>query len=152
MNLSSRFQLTYSIARFLCDRITQSLGDWPKYRSKKRRGRRAVRRSCAERVVRRRYIESATLDWALIDRVVSWTNHVVIAGRCVDQTSVDCPWWSSTVPGYRAPAMWRADKPNFSISGSLDTSRRCYPRESFREGLCNHRRWFVCLFVTTITK
>jgi len=22
-----------------------------------------------------------------------------------------------------------------------------YPRESFREGLCNHRRWFVCLFV-----
>ena len=27
-----------------------------------------------------------------------------------------------------------------------------YPRESFREGLCNHRRWFVCLFVTTITK
>ena len=20
-----------------------------------------------------------------------------------------------------------------------------YPRESFREGLCNHRRWFVCL-------
>ena len=36
----------------------------------------------------------------------------------------------------------------------------CYPRESFREGLCNHRRLFVCLsvclfvclFVTTITK
>ena len=31
-----------------------------------------------------------------------------------------------------------------------------YPRESFREGLCNHRRTFVCLFVclfvTTITK
>ena len=27
-----------------------------------------------------------------------------------------------------------------------------YPRESFREGLCNYRRWFVCLFVTTITK
>ena len=31
-----------------------------------------------------------------------------------------------------------------------------YPRESFREVLCNHRRWFValsvCLFVTTITK
>ena len=29
-------------------------------------------------------------------------------------------------------------------------SRFCehyYPRESFREGLCNHRRWFVCLFV-----
>jgi len=26
----------------------------------------------------------------------------------------------------------------------------CYPRES--EGLWNHRRWFVCLFVTTITK
>jgi len=22
-----------------------------------------------------------------------------------------------------------------------------YPRESFREGLCNHRRWFVCLSV-----
>ena len=39
-------------------------------------------------------------------------------------------------------------------------NRRHYPRESFREGLCNHRRWFVCLsvclfvclFVTTITK
>ena len=36
----------------------------------------------------------------------------------------------------------------------------CYPRESFRAGLCNHRRTFVCLsvclfvclFVTTITK
>ena len=31
-----------------------------------------------------------------------------------------------------------------------------YPRESFREGLWNHRRTFVCpdvcLFVTTITK
>jgi len=31
-----------------------------------------------------------------------------------------------------------------------------YPRESFREGLWNHRRWFVCLSVclsvTTITK
>ena len=35
-----------------------------------------------------------------------------------------------------------------------------YPRESFREGLCNHRRTFVCLalcpdvclFITTITK
>jgi len=27
-----------------------------------------------------------------------------------------------------------------------------YPRESFREGLCNHRRTFVCLSVTTITK
>ena len=26
----------------------------------------------------------------------------------------------------------------------------CYPRES--EGLCFYRRWFVCLFVTTITK
>jgi len=25
-----------------------------------------------------------------------------------------------------------------------------YPRESFREGLCFYRRWFVCLFVTTI--
>ena len=22
-----------------------------------------------------------------------------------------------------------------------------FPRQSFREGLCNHRRWFVCLFV-----
>ena len=28
----------------------------------------------------------------------------------------------------------------------------CYPRESFREGLWNHRRTFVCLSVTTITK
>jgi len=31
-----------------------------------------------------------------------------------------------------------------------------YPRESFRGGTCNHRRWFVCLsvclFVTTITE
>jgi len=27
-----------------------------------------------------------------------------------------------------------------------------YPRKSFREGLCNHRRTFVCLSVTTITK
>ena len=27
-----------------------------------------------------------------------------------------------------------------------------YPRESFREGLWNHRRTFVCLSITTITK
>ena len=50
----------------------------------------------------------------------------------------------------------------FSLGGLL-TELGCltrYPRESFREALCNHRRafvclsvcLFVCLFVTTITK
>ena len=27
------------------------------------------------------------------------------------------------------------------------TALSCYFPESFREGLCNHRRWFVCLSV-----
>jgi len=27
-----------------------------------------------------------------------------------------------------------------------------YPRESFREGLCNHRRWFVCLPVCLLPR
>jgi len=27
-----------------------------------------------------------------------------------------------------------------------------YPRESFREGLCNHRRWFVCLSVCLLPR
>ena len=42
-----------------------------------------------------------------------------------------------------------------TIQGQGQLPEACYPRESFREGLCNHRRWFVCLsvcFFTTITK
>jgi len=27
-----------------------------------------------------------------------------------------------------------------------------YPRESFREGLCNHRSWFVCLSVSLLPR
>jgi len=34
----------------------------------------------------------------------------------------------------------------------LEADRLHYPRESFRGGLWNHRRTFVCLSVTTITK
>jgi len=41
----------------------------------------------------------------------------------------------------------------FLFSGSIQINiLSYYPSESFRGGLWNHRRWFVCLFVTTITK
>jgi len=52
---------------------------------------------------------------------------------------------------------WEGQTDGLSDSDARPLHRPCsayyagnvnnYPRESFREGLCNHRRWFVCLSV-----
>ena len=42
----------------------------------------------------------------------------------------------------------------FNVRSKADISQLNLPHGKliYREGLCNHRRWIVCLFVTTITK
>ena len=50
----------------------------------------------------------------------------------------------NAVLGFVFKIFWScSDK--FGLSGAFLVIN--YPRESFREGLCNHRRWFVCLLV-----
>ena len=56
------------------------------------------------------------------------------------------PFW------YRLTQVVLEKRPLNSCSSSSSSSGSCYPRESFREGLWNHRRTFVCLSVSLLPR
>jgi len=113
--------------------------------------------SCAWRVVsvRRRIDDSTHATWRhqwVIASQIELASYT--PGHCMSSQMVDRLTIASGLDSYsrsRRHASFNTTPSSNNFLSSLPCKRNyssiCYPRESFREGLCNHRRWFVCLSV-----